>query len=144
TLNLSWTSSGAFAPSSVVFHRDANADGVLDAGDPLLTDTDGDGKVDTGSLATGASLSILAVATVPSGLADGAASTITLTVGSSKKPSETEAAADALSIATPSITLVKSRDKATAPPGGVITYTMTYTAGGTASAFGVTIVDQVP
>jgi uncharacterized repeat protein (TIGR01451 family) len=144
TLNLSWTSSGAFAPSSVVFHRDANADGVLDAGDPLLTDTDGDGKVDTGSLATGASLSILAVATVPSGLADGAASTSTLTVGSSKKPSETEAAADALSIATPSITLVKSRDKATAPPGGVITYTMTYTAGGTASAFGVTIVDQVP
>ena len=144
TLNLSWTSSGAFAPSSVVFHRDANADGVLDAGDPLLTDTDGDGKVDTGPLATGASLAILAVATVPSGLADGAASTITLTVGSSKKPSETEAAADALSIATPSITLVKSRDKATAPPGGVITYTMTYTAGGTASAFGVTIVDQVP
>jgi len=144
TVNLAWSSTGAFAPSSLVFRRDANADGVLDAGDPLLTDTDGDGKVDTGSLATGASLAILAVATVPSGLGNGTSSTITLTASSSKKPSETETATDALSIATPSITLVKSRDKATAPPGGVVTYTLTYTAGGTASSFGVTIVDEVP
>jgi uncharacterized repeat protein (TIGR01451 family) len=144
TLNLTWTSTGGFAPSSLVFRRDANADGVLDAGDPLLSDTDGDGNVDTGSLASGASLSILAVATVPSGLANGAACTITLTASSSKKPTEKETATDALTIATPSITLVKSRDKATAPPGGVITYTVTYTAGGSASAFGVTIVDQIP
>jgi len=144
TLNLSWTSSGAFAPSSLVFRRDANGDGALDAGDPLLTDTDGDGKVDTGPLASGASTAILAVATVPSGLGNGAACTLTLTASSSKKPSETETATDALSIATPSITLVKSRDRATAPPGGVITYTLTYTAGGTASSFGISIVDQVP
>ena len=144
TLNLSWTSSGGFAPSSVVFRRDLDANGVVDPGEPLLTDTDGDTKVDTGALASGASLSILAVATVPSGLANGAACTITLTASSSKKPAETETATDALSIATPSITLVKSRDRATAPPGGIVTYTLAYTAGGTAPSYGITIVDPIP
>jgi uncharacterized repeat protein (TIGR01451 family) len=143
-VNLAGTSSGAFAPSSLVFRHDANADGALDAGDPLLTDSDGDGKVDTGSLAAGASTAILAVATVPSGLANGTSCTLTLTASSSKKPAATETATDALTIATPSLTLVKSADKATAPPGGVVTYTLTYTSGGTASAFGISIVDQVP
>lgn len=144
TVNLAWTSSGAFAPSSLVFRHDLNGNGAVDPGEPLLTDTDGDGKVDTGSLAASASLSILAVATVPAGLSTGAACTITLTASSGKKPAATDTAIDALSIATPSLTLVKSADKATAPPGGVVTYTLTYTAGGTASSYGISIVDQVP
>ena len=33
--------SGGFAPASLAFYRDANANGLLDAGDPALTDTDG-------------------------------------------------------------------------------------------------------
>lgn len=144
TINLAWTSSGAFAPTGLVFRRDANGDGALDAGDPLLTDTDGDGNVDTGSLAAGGTLAILAVATIPAGRPDGAAVTITLTGSSSKKPSATDTAVDALTIATPAVTLVKAANKATAKPGEVVTYTLTYTAGGSASSYAVTIVDPIP
>ena len=144
TVNLAWSSSGGFAPSSLVFRHDVNGNGALDPGEPLLTDTDGDGKVDTGPLAANASLPILAVATIPAGLATGASCTITLTASSGKKPSVTDGATDTLSIATPALTLVKSADKTSAPPGGVITYTLAYTAGGTAPSYGITIVDPVP
>lgn len=144
TINIAWTATGTFTPSSVVLRRDANGDGLLDAGDPLLTDTDGDGRVDTGPLAAGASLAILAVATIPAGLPDGRTCTLTLTASSSKKPAVTDPAIDAITVATPSITLVKSVDRASARPGDVLTYSIVYTGGGSAPAYAVTVTDAVP
>jgi len=144
TINFSWATTGAFAPTSVVLRRDANGDGLLDAGDPLLTDTDGDGRVDTDVLPKNGSLSILAVATIPGSLPDGPSCTLTLTASSSKKPSVTDPAVDLISIATPSITLVKSVDRPSAAPGDVLTYSIAYTAGGSASAYSITITDAVP
>ncbi|MBF0397715.1 MAG: DUF11 domain-containing protein, partial [Desulfobacterales bacterium] len=50
---------------------DANNDGIAgNDGDYLLKDNDGDGKIDTGSLEPGVSVSILAVATIPNGATD--------------------------------------------------------------------------
>ncbi len=45
----------------VAFHRDLNGNGVKDAGDSLLLDTNGDLKVDTGVVAMGSSFDLLAV-----------------------------------------------------------------------------------
>lgn len=144
TINIAWTTSGTFTPSAVVLRQDANGNGVLDAGDPLLTDSDGDGRVDTGSLAKNGTLAILAVATIPPGLPDGRTCTITLTASSSKKPSVTDPATHVITIATPSVALVKSVDRATARPGDVLTYSIAYTAGGSAPAYGITVTDAVP
>ena len=144
TFNLSWTASGTFAPTSVAFRADTNGNGVLDAGEPLLTDTDGDGRVDTGDLARSASLAILAVVTVPGGLPDGRTCTVTLTASSSNQPAITDPATDTVTIATPSITLVKSVDRASARPGDVLTYSIAYTGGGTVTSYAVTVTDAVP
>ncbi|HEX4822849.1 MAG TPA: hypothetical protein VFV19_00905 [Candidatus Polarisedimenticolaceae bacterium] len=144
TINFSWTVSGALVPTSVVLRADTNGNGVLDAGEPLLTDTDGDGRVDTGALAKNANFSILAVATIPGAQPDGRSCTLTITASSSKKPSITDPATDTITIATPSVTLVKSVDRATAKPGDVLTYSITYTGGGSASALAVTVTDPVP
>jgi uncharacterized repeat protein (TIGR01451 family) len=144
TINLAWASSGTFAPSSVAFRRDANGDGALDAGDPLLTDTDGDGRVDTGPLAKNASLAVLVVAAIPSGLPDGRTATLTVTASSSKKPTVTDPAVDTITIATPALTVVKSVDRAAARPGDVLTYSIAYTAVGSAAAYSIAVTDAVP
>ena len=144
TINLSWTTSGSFVPTSVTLRADTNGNGVLDAGEPLLTDTDGDGRVDTGVLARDGSLAILAIVGVPAGLPDGRTCTVTLTGSSRNTPSVTDPAVDTITIATPAVTLVKSVDRATAKPGEVLTYSITYTGGGSANAFAVTVTDAVP
>jgi uncharacterized repeat protein (TIGR01451 family) len=144
SINFTWTTSGTFTPSSIALYRDANADGLLDAGDPLLTDTDADGRVDTGAIAKDASLPILVVAAIPASLPDGRVATVTLTGSSSKKPTVTESAVDTITIATPAITVVKSVDRATARPGDLLTYSIAYTGGGSASSFAVTVTDAVP
>jgi len=52
-------------------------------GDVVLTDTDGDGKIDTGPLPPGGSVSLLAVATIPAGVSDGSIDTTIITGTSS-------------------------------------------------------------
>jgi hypothetical protein len=59
TVELSSTSSGGFTPTSVSWYADTNGNGVLDAGEPLLTDTTGDGRVDSGPLAANATRNVL-------------------------------------------------------------------------------------
>src|SRR5262249_28071434 len=44
----------------------------------------------------------------------------------------------------PSIAVVKSVDRATARPGDVLTYSIAYTAGGSAPAYGIVVTDPVP
>jgi len=144
TDDLTWTSSGDFAPSSVAFYRDADASGTLTPGDTLLTDTDGDGPVDTGPLAAGGALPVLAVATIPVSATVGQVATVTLRARSSLDPAATDTAVDTLTIVQPSLTLVKTVDRASAPPGAVLRYTVTYTNTGSSDAVTVEIVDPVP
>lgn len=50
----------------VVYYKDVNGNGVYDAGtDTALTDTNGDGKADTGLIAPGTEVKLIAVVTVP-------------------------------------------------------------------------------
>jgi uncharacterized repeat protein (TIGR01451 family) len=144
TINLAWTVSGTFTPSSIAWRQDTNGNGLYDAGEPLLNDTDADTRVDTGALASSASLAVLAVVTIPAALPDARTCTLSITASSSKKPLVTDPAVDVVTIATPAVTVVKSVDRATALPGEVLTYSIAYTAGGSASSYGVIVTDAVP
>ena len=71
---------------------DANGDGIAgNGGDYLITDTNGDGKLDTGALAQNGTLSLLAVATVPVGASNGTTDTITIAGASVTDPTKTAA-----------------------------------------------------
>jgi len=145
TYDLTWTSAGAFAPSEVAFYRDVDASGTLTPGDTLLTDTDGDGPVDTGAMAAGgAPLRSLAVAVIPASAIIGQVATVTLRARSSLDPSASDTAVDTITIVQPSLTLVKTVDRASASPGTVLRYTVAYSNTGTSDAVAVDIVDPIP
>jgi uncharacterized repeat protein (TIGR01451 family) len=144
TFNLTWSAVGDFSPSSVVFYEDLDGDGRLDAGEPLLGDTDGDLERDTGVIVDGGSIDILAVAAVPAGVVDGEVSTVSLVAASSVAAAIADGATDTITVARPDITLVKSVDRANADPGDLLTYTVSYTSDGTADAHNAIIVDAIP
>ena len=141
--DLDWSPSGSFSPTTTDFYLD-DGDGMLGPGDTLLTDTTGDGLVNTGVVTPGLSVQVLAVYNVPAGLSDGQESTIVLTASSSGAPAFTDTATDVITVTTPAMTLVKSVDSATALPGDVLTYTVVYTSNGSADAHVVTLVDPIP
>jgi uncharacterized repeat protein (TIGR01451 family) len=143
-INLAWSASGDFLPTGVAFHLDADGDGALGPGDPLLADTDGDGRPDAGPLAPGASAAILAVPSAPAGIAEGQTTTVVLTASSSGAPASTDTATDVITVEAPAMTLVKSADRASAAPGDVITYAVVYTSTGTTDARQVVLVDAIP
>ncbi len=142
--DLTWTSSGDFAPTAVVLYRDADGTGTLTPGDLPLGDSDGDGTVDTGPLALGRSLAVLAVVSVPASAAFGDAGTVMLRAVSSYQSGIADTAVETIAIAQPALTLLKAADRASAPPASVITYTITFTNTGTADAHAVRVEDPVP
>lgn len=141
---LTWSSSGGFTPSGVVFYRDVDANGLLGPGDALLTDTNGGGVPDTGPLAAGASLALLAAIAAPGGASSGQVATVVLRATSAAQPTMFDPATDVVTVASPAITLLKAVNPATAPPGTVLTYTITYTNTGATTAYNVVVVDAVP
>jgi uncharacterized repeat protein (TIGR01451 family) len=144
TFNLTWSSAGAFSPSSVAFFHDVDGDQMLGPGDTALTDTDASGDPDTGSLSPGAPYYLLVVITAPGGLNEGDISATTITAVSSASPAVVSRAVDTLTVATPAMTLVKTVSSATAIPGDVLTYSVLYTSAGTTDAHNAIIVDTIP
>jgi uncharacterized repeat protein (TIGR01451 family) len=144
TVELSWAASGGFTPASVSWYTDLDGDGVLDSGEPLLTDTTADGRVDSGPLAANATRNVLLRVVAPAGVAQGLTVTLTLSAVSAALPLATETATDLLRVAIPSLTLLKSVDRPTAAPGTSLLYTIAYTSAGTTDAYGVVVVDPVP
>jgi uncharacterized repeat protein (TIGR01451 family) len=142
--DLAWSATGAFTPSTVAFHLDADGDGKLGPGDPLLTDTTGDGRPDTGLLAAGTARAILAVATAPAGVTEGQVASLTLTASSAAAPTVLARVVDTLPVAVPAVTLAKTVDRSTARPGELLTYTVTYTSSGSTDSYSVVLVDAVP
>jgi uncharacterized repeat protein (TIGR01451 family) len=142
--DLSWTSSGAFAPSSLAFHRDVDGSGTLTPGDVLLTDSDGDGLPDSGPMVRGSTMAVLAVVGIPPGVVLGDLCTVTLRARSSRRVGVGDIAIDTITIASPSLTLVKSVDRTEAAPAEVLTYTLVYTNTGGADAHAVEVIDPVP
>ncbi|OOV14447.1 DUF11 domain-containing protein [Deinococcus sp. LM3] len=108
----------------VQYFVDANGNKALDAGEVALADTNGNGTADTGALAPGAELKLIAVVDVP---CSAAAQTITLNQ-TAKSPTTGVTVTDkndtiivtSIPVAAP----VKTVDKAEAKPGEKLTYTI--------------------
>jgi uncharacterized repeat protein (TIGR01451 family) len=130
---------------SVSFYRDVDRSGTLSGPDFPLADTDADGLPDSGPMVIpGSTMAILAVVAVPPGVALGDVGTVTLRARSSRRIRMVDVAIDTITISSPSLTLVKSVDRAVAAPADVLTYTLVYTNTGGADAHAVEVIDPVP
>ena len=145
---------------------DSNGDGIPgNDGDYLLTDTNGDGKLDTNTLTlNGGSIKLLAVATVPVGAANGATDTVTITGTSVSDVTKTDTQAFTTTVTAPILTVTKGLTAVQAPnggsicipvnttngspcvvvPGSTLTYTVTIVNGGAGNATNVVITDIAP
>jgi uncharacterized repeat protein (TIGR01451 family) len=123
----------------VTLYRDWNGDGVLDAGDSLLT-----GPIPVGYSA-GASL--LAQVAVPAGASPGVSDTVTVTATSRFNPAVSRSVQDRIDVsATAAVTigLTKQVDRVTGVAGDVLTYTLTYAASGSGTDSSVMLSDTIP
>ncbi|MBZ9750562.1 DUF11 domain-containing protein [Deinococcus sp. HMF7604] len=115
---------GSTITVNVVYFRDVNGNKVLDAGDVALTDTNTNGVADTGPLAPGAELKLVAAVDVPCAAA---AQIITLTQRATSPTTGVTVpdTNDTIVVGkTPVTAPTKSVDKATARPGEDLTYTI--------------------
>src|SRR3989454_1137316 len=123
----------------VTLYRDWNGDGVLDAGDSLLT-----GPISVGYSA-GASL--LAQVAIPAGASPGLSDTVTVTATSRLNPAVSRSVQDRLDVsATGAVTigLTKQVDRLTGVAADVLTYTLAYAASGSGTDSSVTLADTIP
>jgi len=125
---------------------DANNNGIAgDDGDVLLTDTDGDGKVDTGSIPAGTVAHIIVAVVVTPGTVDMTVDATTVTIASSVDPTVTGTVTLTTTVHGPVLSIVKSVSPAGAqPPGTVLTYTVVVTNNGHGTATALQIVDMIP
>ena len=125
---------------------DANKNGIAgDDGDYMMTDTDGDGKKDTGLLSAGSSIDLLIVATIPAGTTHGTIDSLTVTVYSSEDPTKTATVSFTTTVTAPVLSVTKAvSPTGNQPPGTVLTYTITATNSGSGVATAVVITDIIP
>ena len=120
-------------------HRDVNADGALDAGDPQVNSPI--------TLVMGDAAELLVVIDVP-GLATvrGTIDTISVVVTSELDPSMSDGLLDVLEIRDVGIvvSLNKLVDRPSATIGDILTYTITYSASGPTTATNFEIKDLIP
>lgn len=125
--------------------RDLDGNKIIDDGDYKITDTDGDGKGDTGALASGVSAAFVARTTVPAGSSDGQMGLHIVTATSSVDTSVSDTSKKSTAVHAPVLTLAKSvSPTGSQPPGTVLTYTTTYNNTGSGYATTVVLVDQIP
>ncbi|HON59067.1 MAG TPA: hypothetical protein PLT45_05975 [Smithella sp.] len=138
-------------------------------GDYLLTDTNGNGTVDTGNLAQSGVVHLLAVATVPAGRADGTTDTLTVTGTSFADATKTASLQWTTTVTAPVLAITKELVRVVHPagvpnysespctptnkqtgagcsyyPGSVVTYQITATNNGTGNLTHLVLVDQIP
>lgn len=125
---------------------DANNDGIPgNDGDVLLTDTDSDGKVDTGSIPAGTVAYIIVAVVVTPGTMDMTVDATTVTIASSVDPTVTGTVTLTTTVHAPVLSIVKSVSPTGAqPPGAVLTYTVVVSNNGHGTATGLQIVDMIP
>lgn len=154
TYDLTSTVSGAHSPVPS-YYRDVDGSGSLTAGDTVLVDTDGDGIIDTGSVAIGANLQILIVYQVD--IAANGTATVTTTARSSLNTVVSAAVQDSIdAIPSPNISITKSVAPVNDPingagnsfsiPGAIMLYTVTIqnSGPGEADAGSLVITDPIP
>jgi uncharacterized repeat protein (TIGR01451 family) len=128
---LSSTNSGAFTMASVVFYADANGDGVADNATPLTS---------TGTLAPGATLHVVAVATLPAGAANGAANNLIVSATSAFNGAVTGTATDTTTVTSGAQIDITANSAGPAAPGAgpgveAAAVATTATAAGTTARF---------
>lgn len=142
-IDLSYTSTAGI---SWEFWVDMNNDGIAgNDGDYKLTDTDGDGKPDTGSLNHNGTLAILATAKIAVGTPDQSQDILTVT-GTSSLDTNVKASLIFTSTVTAPVLAVEKTVSPTGnqPPGTELTYTVTVTNNGTGTGTSVIISDMIP
>jgi uncharacterized repeat protein (TIGR01451 family) len=127
------------------FYYDVDGDGIINDGDYILTDTNGDGKIDVGSVPAGSTVHVIGVGTIPAGTSDGASGTLTVTGISVGDPTETDQVQFSVTVTAPSLNLVKSvSPTGNQPPQTVLTYTIVISNSGTGAATQVVVTDVIP
>lgn len=150
---------------SWAFWIDNNNDGIPgNDGDYLMTDSNSNGKIDTGSLPQNGTINLLAVAMIPVGTANGTTDTVTINAVSATDPTKTDTLAFTTTVKAPVIAMIKGISAIQAPgggavctptdttngspckvyPGSVLSYTLTATNSGAGNASRVVITDLVP
>jgi uncharacterized repeat protein (TIGR01451 family) len=142
-IDLTYSSTGGW---TWVIWEDANGDGIAgNDGDFVLTDTDGDGVVDTGELDQNKSVALLAVATIPAGTTDQTVDTSTIIGTSSLSTDVSDPEVLTTTVTSPVLTVTKTvLPTGNQPPGTELTYTITVQNGGTGTATSVVMSDLVP
>src|SRR3989454_3266357 len=123
----------------VTQYRDWNGNGILDAGDSLLT-----GPV---PLAYGGAASLLVRVAVPGGASVGVSDTITVTATSRFNAAVSSSVPDRLDVVAAgavTIGLTKQVDRLTAVTGDVLTYSLDYAAAGSGGDSSATLADTIP
>ena len=148
--------SGDFAPT-VSYYQDVDASGTLTAADTLLTDTDGDGDPNTGTLAPSESITILVAYDVPGGVNNGDSATISVTASSDFEPAANDFVVDTIDIVLPPelvvakevVTVADPYNVTVAPkaiPGAEILYTVSVSnqGAGTVDNNTFAVTDNIP
>ncbi|HEY6208932.1 MAG TPA: hypothetical protein VIW28_07735 [Gemmatimonadales bacterium] len=122
----------------VTLYRDRDGDGILGAGDSLLT-----GPV---ALGYAGSTHLLARVAIPSSGVLGVRDTVTVTATSRFNQAIGDLVLDRVDIPSDpvAVSLAAQVDRATAVAGDVLTYTLAYDITGGGAAFGVALTDTIP
>lgn len=146
---VTFTTSTATDPAGntipVVLYRDINCNGAVDSGEPVL---DGSGPV---SVTTGQTVCLVLKVTIPLGTSNGVISTTTVAASmdfANTNPviQQSLSRTDVVNVTETNggLSLIKAVDKATAEPGEVLTYTITYENNGSDPINTLEIADNVP
>jgi hypothetical protein len=154
--DFSSSSSGDFSPT-ISYYEDTDGSGTLTGADVLLTDTDGDGDINTGIVAPSASMTVLAAYDVPISVADGDSAAISVTASSDYEPAANDFVTDTITVAIPpQIFVAKDATTIADPvngsgnpksiPGADIRYVLTVRneGAGTADADSLSMTDAIP
>ncbi len=127
------------------FYFDHNADGVINNGDVLITDSNLDGKLDIGTLVQNEVVYIIGKATIPAGESDGYTSNMVMTATSVGDETISDSGTLTVTVTAPVLSLSKTvSPTGNQPPGTTLTYTCTVTNSGSGVATIVVISDDVP
>lgn len=137
TFNLSFTQSGAFNFTSVVFYADANGDGVADNTTPITAST---------ALAMGEVFKLVAVGTVPTTAASGNTNSLVVSATSTFNGGVSASVTEATTVTSNAVVSVtKAMSSASGLPGsGPHTITLTYNNSGNTAASAVQVRDPLP
>ncbi len=127
-------------------HSDFDGDGEVDVDDVVLTDTNGDGILDVGTLAAnGVAYLIIAQTQVPAGTGDGTVNVLTLTAKSVGDPTASDQGVCTTTVIAPTLSLSKSvSPTGSQPPGTVLTYRVDVLNGGSGIATDILVNDAIP